>query len=225
METMENSGDTRYEEMFRFVEQCLDGYAAGAGSKDKIPYSRFDHTRRVYRWMMQLYEACEHREQMDLESLKIATIFHDCGYGKGRKGEHAVVGAKICRDYLKERNYSEEQITFICELISSHSDKQRIWADIPWELVLLMEADLLDDTGAHAVVMDIWMESTEEEVSFESIRDHIARFSLKQINNNPMRTPAAREIWEKKSALVKAFYESYCRDLAWEQWLGLSGEN
>lgn len=74
MENMEN-GDTRYEEMFRFVEQCLDGYAAGAGSKDKIPYSRFDHTRRVYRWMMQLYEACEHREQMDLESLKIATIF------------------------------------------------------------------------------------------------------------------------------------------------------
>lgn len=216
MENMENSRDTRYEEMFRFVEQCLDGYAATGGRKDKIPYSRFDHTRRVYRWMMQLYEACEHREQMDLESLKIATIFHDCGYGKGRKGEHAVVGAKICRDYLKERNYSEEQITFICELISSHSDKQRIWADIPWELVLLMEADLLDDTGAHAVVMDIWMESTEEEVSFESIRDHIARFSLKQINNNPMRTPAAREIWEKKSALVKAFYESYCRDLAWE---------
>lgn len=76
-----------------------------------------------------------------------------------------------------------------------------------------MEADLLDDTGAHGVVMDIWMESTEEEVSFESIRDHIARFSLKQINNNPMRTPAAREIWEKKSALVKDFYESYCRDL------------
>ena len=140
-------------------------------------------------------------------------FFHDCGYGKGRKGEYAVVGAKICRNYLRERNYSEEQITFISELISSHSGKQRIWADIPWELVLLMEADLLDDTGAHGVVMDIWMESTEEEVSFESIRDHIARFSLKQINNNPMRTPAEREIWEKKSALVKDFYESYCRDL------------
>ena len=213
---MEKSGDTRYEEMFRFVEQCLDGYAAVGWRNERVRYSRFDHTRRVYRWMMELYEANEHREQMDLESLKIAAIFHDCGYGKGRNENHAIVGAEICRNYLRERNYREEQISFICELISRHSDKKRMWEEIPLELILLMEADLLDDTGAHGVVMDIWMESTEEEVSFESIRDHIARFSLKQIENNPMRTPAAREIWEKKSELVRACYESYRRDLAWE---------
>lgn len=213
---MEICGDAEYEEMFRFVEQCLDGYAVISGKKDRILYSRFDHTRRVYRWMKELYEANEHRDQIDLESLKIATIFHDCGYGKEQTGNHAGVGAKICQSYLRDRNYREEQISFICELISSHSDKRRMWEDIPMELILLMEADLLDDTGAHGVVMDVWMESKEEEASFESIRDHIARFSLKQIDNNPMRTPAAREIWEKKSALVRAFYESYCRDLAWE---------
>lgn len=217
METkMQNVNENKYTEMFQYVETCLAAYDVHGGKeRNKIRYSRMDHTRRVYRWMMELYEANESREQIDIESLKIATIFHDCGYGREEQGEHAEVGAGICRKYLSENHYDEEKISFICELIASHSDKKRLGEDIPLELVLLMEADLLDDTGAHGVVMDIWMETTGENVSFESIRDHIARFSLKQIEKNPMRTQAGKQIWEKKSALVKEFYESYCRDLEW----------
>lgn len=209
--------ETIYTEMFDHVEKQLAGYDVHGGKKrNKIRYSRMDHTRRVYRWVMQLYEANENKSQIDIESLKIATIFHDSGYGSIEEGEHAEAGARICRDYLAGLAYSREKIDFICGLIASHSDKKKLQEeDISPELMLLMEADFLDDTGAHGVVMDIWIEATGEDVTFESIRDHIARFSVKQTQKNPMRTREGRRIWEEKSALVKAFYEAYCRDLEW----------
>lgn len=203
-----------YAEMFRYVEGKLSEYDVHGGKKrNKIRYSRMDHIRRVYRWMMELYEAEKERGQIDIEALKIATIFHDSGYGSIERGGHAGAGAEICREYLSGIHYPEEKIEFICDLIACHSDKEKLEEDVPRELILLMEADLLDDTGAHGVVMDIWMEATEEDVSFESIRDHIGRFSMRQIQKNPMRTEAAKRIWEEKSAIVKQFYEAYCRDL------------
>lgn len=208
--------ETMYTEMFDYVEKQLAGYDVHGGKKrNKIRYSRMDHTRRVYRWMMELYEASENKDQIDIEALRIATIFHDSGYGSIEQGEHAKVGAGICREYLTDIGYPGEKIDFICELIASHSDKKKLVEDISPELMLLMEADLLDDTGAHGVVMDVWIEATGEDVTFESIRDHIARFSLKQTQKNPMRTKAGRRIWEEKCALVKEFYESYSRDLEW----------
>lgn len=213
---MSTPDETMYTKMFDYVEKQLAGYDVHGGKKrNKIRYSRMDHTRRVYRWMMQLYEANENKSQIDIESLKIATIFHDSGYGSIEQGEHAKVGAGICRKYLTNMDYPGEKIDFICDLIASHSDKKKLEEDISLELTLLMEADLLDDTGAHGVVMDIWIEATGEDVTFESIRDHIARFSLKQTLKNPMRTREGKRIWEEKSELVRAFYGSYSRDLEW----------
>ena len=40
----------------------------------------FDHIKRVYRWMLELYEALEDKQEIDIDALRIATIFHDCGY-------------------------------------------------------------------------------------------------------------------------------------------------
>lgn len=204
-----------FEELFTYVKDALAAYDHhGCATKNRIKYSRFAHTERVYRWMLILAEdfACD----IDVESLKIATIFHDIGYSLNKENmhSHAADGAVLCREYLDSIGYPAKKTEFICDLIARHSDKEVLHReDTPLELVLLMEADLFDDTGAHGIVMDAWIQATKEDVSFESILEHIKKFSLKQMQVNPMRTEKARRIWEEKKELTNKFAESLTVDL------------
>ena len=46
-----------YDEFFAYVKDELAAYDHHGGvSKNRIKYSRFEHTERVYRWMMILAE-------------------------------------------------------------------------------------------------------------------------------------------------------------------------
>ncbi|MBR6537876.1 MAG: HD domain-containing protein [Lachnospiraceae bacterium] len=204
-----------YETLFDYVKESLAAYDNHGGvSKTRIKYSRFEHTERVYRWMMILAE--DFTYEIDMEALQIATIFHDIGYSLNKEDmhSHAQDGAALCREYLDSIGYPSEKADFICDLIARHSDKEVLHdADTPLELVLLMEADLFDDTGAHGIVMDAWIQATKEDVSFESILEHIKKFSLKQMQVNPMRTEKARRIWEEKKELTNRFVESLTVDL------------
>lgn len=204
-----------YEELFVYVKDALAAYDAHGGvAKTRIKYSRYDHTVRVYNWAMILAE--DYKDALDMEALQIATIFHDIGYALNKEDmrSHAEDGAVLCREYLESIGYSEEKTDFICELIARHSDKDSLYSEeSPMELVLLMEADLLDDTGAHGIIMDAWIRATREDVSFETILEHIKKFTGKQMQNNPMRTKKAYEIWEEKKELTNRFVESLTMDL------------
>lgn len=205
----------KYNDMFDYVGNLLLKYDShGGGPKHKINYNRTEHIKRVYNWMLKLYEGYKDKNSIDIDSLKIATIFHDSGYNEIERGNHALVGADICRKYLLEHDYPLEKIDFICDLIKLHSDKNRLMDDIPIELILLIEADLLDDTGAHGIVMDVWVEALNENTSFESILKHIERYTHKLMQTNPMRTAIAKEIWDKKTELTNEFYRQYKEDLA-----------
>lgn len=204
-----------YETLFAYVKNALATYDHHGGvSKNRIKYSRFEHTERVYRWAMIL--AKDYADTIDMEALQIAAIFHDIGYSLNKEDmyQHAEDGAELCREYLESIGYPAEKTDFICDLIARHSDKEELHReDTPLELVLLMEADLFDDTGAHGIVMDAWIQATKEDVSFESILEHIKKFSWKQMQNNPMRTEKARRIWEEKKDLTNRFVESLTVDL------------
>lgn len=206
-----------HEEVFLdYVRETLAAYDGHGGSaKTSINYSRFDHTRRVYCWALRLAE--DYEDSIDLETLRIAAIFHDIGYSVEKDlDHHAEHSAAMCREYLKKSGYPDERTEFICDLIAKHSDKTLLFGDIPMELVLLQEADLLDDTGAHGIVMDAWIEAYKENVSFESILAHIKRFTWRDMQNNPMRTEKARRIWEEKQNLTNRFVTSLAEDLACE---------
>ncbi len=209
-------------EVFDFVKQKLSGYDVKRGSEcHKIQYSRFEHTMRVYRWMQELYQACDRKDKIDYDALCIATAFHDVGYAKmqednSKEINHAEEGAKICRAFLDSYEFPECEKVLICSLIEQHSDKTRINDDIAEELILLMEADLLDDTGAQGIVLDIWMEANRQNISFQSIAEHIRRFSVRQVEKNPMRTDKGKELWERKRKLVYDFYREYCNDISVE---------
>ncbi len=204
-----------YDELFAYVKTALEAYDHHGGvAKNRIKYSRFEHTERVYRWAMILAE--DFVGKIDREALQVATILHDIGYSLNKEDmrHHAEDGAVLAKEYLESIGYPAERTAFVCELIARHSDKGILQdANTPMELVLLQEADLFDDTGAHGIVMDAWIQATKEDVSFESILEHIKKFSWKQMQVNPMRTEKARRIWEEKKELTDRFVESLSVDL------------
>lgn len=205
----------QYHEMIQYVKEKLLQYDEAQGDgKNVVPYNRFDHTMRVYHWMQVLYDGYPQKEQIDIEALSIATIFHDIGYCEVENiHNHAEGSARYCREYLEQRDYSPAKIDFICDLIARHSDKKNMY-DIPMELVLLREADLLDDTGAQGLVFDIWMETAcGKEVSFESILKHMEKYTVRLMQENSMRTEKAKEIWEEKRKLTEVFVNFYREDL------------
>ncbi len=203
----------QYAEMFQYVKNALSYYDThGRKGKLKFRYNRSEHTMRVCQWAVRL--ADEYPGEIDLDSLKIAAIFHDIGYSvEEDRTSHPANGAKLCREYLTARNYPAAQVDFICELILRHSDKECIHDDIPAELILLMEADLLDDTGAQGIVLDIWVESRREDADYASMLGHIREYTLRTMQKDSVRTPAAKRIWAEKRALAESFAESLSRDL------------
>lgn len=203
-------------DMMAYVKKWLDSYdTAGNPRKIKIGYSRFEHTMRVFKWMERLYAAYPDKEEVDLAVLSIATIFHDIGYcDQDGRACHAESSARMCREYLQNMDYAPEKIDFVCDIVSRHSDKEIMFDEIPAELVLLMEADLLDDIGAQGLVMDVWLEAVcVEDATFESILAHMEKYTFKMMQDKPMRTEEGKRIWEEKRLLTEAFVAAYREDI------------
>ena len=210
--------DRYKDDMLAYVNGLLAQYnAAGNPRARKIGYSRSEHIMRVYKWARKLYEAYPDKEAVDFEVLSIAAVFHDVGYCRASEGaDHAEASSKICRKYLLEKGYPLNKTEQVCSVIARHSDKHIIHDDIPIELVLLLEADMLDDMGAMGLVIDVWMEAVcGEDVTFRSILRHMEKYTLAEMQReNPMRTDEGRRIWEEKKALTEAFITSYKEDFS-----------
>lgn len=206
-----------YGDLIGYVEKLFDkNDEHGGRTKKKIKFDRFQHTLRVARYAERIYEglAGEEKALADYESLMTAAIFHDTGYTKTDGDGHGIVSAQICGMYLREQGYPVERIGFICSLVSRHSQKDRIHdMEIPLELVILMEADMLDATGAHGIVKDVWVEAKDSGATFKSMLDYIKSSALEDIEQNPMRTAPAKKIWEEKRSLTREFIRQYERDI------------
>jgi len=205
----------QHKSMFQYVEEILCNYDRKKGdkSKNKIAYDRYAHTERVYQWMIRITDELRN-ENLDLESLKIATIFHDVGYSNEKCEDHATASTIICRDYLERRKYPPEKIEFICYLIQHHSNKKLFHEkSTPIELVVLMEADMLDDTGAMGIILDAWIASKEENSSFDSVCRHFEKYTYRHMKQMEFVTGPGKKFWHEKRMLVYEFLRQYKRDL------------
>lgn len=197
-----------YKKMFQFVDNYL--------SQSNVPIlpfrKRSDHIKRVFMWSQRLIPK---EYSINKEALLIAAIFHDVGYATcSNFVDHAENGAVICQDYLKSHNYDEDMIAFIVYLVRNHSNKDLMTnKDTPLELILLMEADLLDETGALSITWDCMSEGSQEVQSFEKTHAHIMKYSYKDVNSNPMITELGKNFWEKKQTLTSMFIEQLSFDL------------
>lgn len=201
-----------YREMYRFVREHL--IACGGEESAAAPFRRrSEHILRMCGWAWRL--AAAYPGTVDIDSLMIAAIFHDSGYdGRERRAGHAALGAEVFDGYARHTGIPEAQRAFIHRLISLHSDKGLMRSpDTPPELLLLMEADLLDETGAMSLTWDALAEGAKPERSFIGACRRMNRYSARFLSENPMVTEAARRLWQRKQELIAVFLKALDEDL------------
>ena len=216
--------DVDYTGMIEYVRSVLEPVQTeGEGGigvhKLEFGYSRFEHSKRVLGWAKRLYDRTEDKTGLRYEDLMIATIFHDVGRSESAKTglmSHAAAGVPITREYLQAHGFSEERTEYICGLVGAHSDKWRMTdPDIDRNLLMLMEADYLDDMGALGLVMDtLIVRARKEKATFYDCYNHFCRYTLPMQYDSPMVTPEGKFFWDEKTEIVQRFVDHIRRDIS-----------
>lgn len=206
-----------YQNMYEDVKRLLADNDGIATKIYHFPFrKRSEHIWRVFQWAKRLVDESCFNVSIDKESLLVAALFHDVGYALSLEGsQHADNSAVIFNNYVSEKKLEMKNQNFISFLISNHSKKSLMnVTDTPLELIILMEADILDETGALSIVWDCMMEGGQTEQSFIKTYNHIKDYSYKTMENNPMKTNKAKEFWADKQYLMQEFIKHLAFDLA-----------
>lgn len=172
--------------------------------------SRFHHTIRVLHWCFRL---SEEENDIDKEALYTAAIFHDIGYTDRDNENHANRSCQAFLEYARTQHMAPELVEKVADMIAKHSDKGLLKEpDTSKELILLMEADLLDEEGAMGIVWDCMTLGNAHTNSYGNAYYHIMESSNKP-EPNPMVTPKAIKYWEKKKQIAAEFAEELKKDL------------
>lgn len=205
-----------YEDMFGYVKKILEDHNAEETRIHPCPFrKRSEHIKRVCMWAERITDC---GLPVNKEAVMIASVFHDSGYALAPyNSSHAQHSAEICRTYLQKNGYEHDFIDQVTYLVENHSNKHLMTEeDTPLELILLMEADLLDETGALSVIWDCMSEGLEQEQSFEKTYLHIQKYSYGIMKENPMITPKAKVFWIEKQKLVQEFVDHLSFDLGFD---------
>lgn len=221
-------GSADYRGMLSFVEHTLEetrteGEKEIGMHKLEFGYSRYEHTKRVLGWAKRLYDATADKTGLRYEDLLIATIFHDVGRAVAMQTgvDHAKAGVPITRDWLKSNGYDPERAEYIAGLVGSHSEKWRMHdPDIDRNLLMLMEADLLDDMGLLGIVMDtLIVRARKTDATFYDCYNHYESYTHPMQYDCPVVTKEAKALWDIKTESTDRFVEEFRKDIL------LGGEN
>lgn len=192
-----------YEEYINYVKNYLTVHNGIVPPDPQMAFrSKFQHTIRVLGWAKRLAEG---RNDVDTDVLYTAAIFHDIGYSNGSKDSHAERGAEAFYEYGIKMKMDLSFIEKVKNIISLHSSKELLKENnIPIELIILMEADLLDEEGALRMVWYSVDKGVSGTQSYEDIYRHIVMGNNKRLVN-PMITKKAKYYWNEKQKLVEAF--------------------
>jgi uncharacterized protein len=205
-----------YSEMYEDVKKLLADNDH-ATKITRLPFRlRSAHIWRVFQWAKRLIDGNLFEKPIDEEAVLIAALFHDVGYALPLEdSQHAENSVIIFNQYAAEKSFDSKKQEFISYLISNHSKKALFSAEgTPMELIILMEADILDETGALSIVWDCMREGGQTEQSYIKTYRHIEAYSYKTLDENPMITDRAKEFWANKQELVREFIKQLEFDLA-----------
>ena len=213
-------GNADYSGMLSFVKHTLEDVRTEGKNgmhKTEFGYTRYEHTKRVLSWTKRLYDATPDKAGLRYEDLMIAAIFHDVGRAvSAQTGEdHAKAGIPITRDWLLSNGYNPERTEYIVSLVGAHSEKWRMHdPDTDRNLLMLMEADLLDDMGLLGIVMDtLIVRARKEDATFYDCYNHYERYTHPMQHDCPVVTPEARAFWDEKTESTDRFMEQFRKDI------------
>lgn len=201
----------KYKEYLKYVKEYLILNHGSVSPNPLHPFrSRFHHTIRVLHWCFRL---AEDREDVDKEVLYTAAVFHDIGYTDRDNEHHAVRSGKAFHEYAAAHHMDPDFRERVEQLIYCHSNKELLRRpDTSMEMILLLEADLLDEEGAMGIVWDCMTMGNAHATTYVQAYEHIMESSNKE-EPNPMVTPKARQYWEEKKKTVSDFVKLLEYDL------------
>lgn len=197
----------------QYVRRMLLAHDTDSIRREQPFRSRFDHIQRVCVWAERLLAQGLVAQP---DALRLAAAFHDIGYIQGREG-HGGHSAQWLMDYAGLEGIDKAVAGHAAFLAAEHSDKQKWLSDTeaPADLILLMEADLLDEEGAMGIALDC-MTGGAIGLNYEGVWRRMQTYEPPRLLRNPMVTPLARRFWEEKQALIEAFMRAFAFDLGME---------
>lgn len=201
-----------YQEELTYVKTYLEK-TNGLYTDNRSFRNRFEHTKRVLMWAKRI----SYGLNVDKKVLYLSVIFHDVAYGdcKNDIKKHTEIGAKIFYEYAKNR-YDSSTIDKVCYCIKNHSNRSELSTSMPIELVLLIEADMLDEEGLMAFEWDSLACGNDMKKSYNDALAKHKNYLDKFLNQDPLITKKARYYWKRKQNSVKRYYKELVFDLKTE---------
>ena len=199
-----------YNEMLEYVKnELLENDLERQRTVKHTFRSRYKHITRVLGWCKRIEDDLE----CDKDILYTSAIFHDIGYKYGQE-EHAVASSAMFKEYAEKHNFDKEFTEKVAYNIFHHSEKKLLNDEnTSNELILLLEADLLDEEGALAIVWDLLARGAKLPKDYHEALDEIYGFSGKILDQDFMKTKKAKMYWERKKEFVKNFIDELKFDL------------
>ena len=171
---------------------------------------KYSHTKRVVAWAKRLLL----HEKADADVLLYAAVFHDVGYTVS-PANHPVHSAEICSKYLYLNGFDDAFIQRVLDCILKHDNKELLKDDeTSIEIILLIEADCLDESGAMSVLRDALSEGLTENTSYSKTYQRLLERRIMQpLNNLFCKTETAKIFWQEKQKLYLEFIRSLQIDL------------
>jgi len=191
-----------------YVKSMFDNHPEHA--TQYIFREKYSHTKRVFAWAKRLLKT----EEADADILLYAAIFHDVGYIVSGT-DHWKYSAEICKKYLSENGFERIFIEQVLECILNHDNKELLYDDkTSKEIILLIEADCLDESGAMSVLRDAISEGFSGNTRYNIVYKRLLeRRIVRQPNDFFCVTETAKKIWQEKQKLYFDFISSLKIDL------------
>ncbi len=207
-----------FEKEFEYVKDYLTTTNGELSRRETETFrKRSEHIKNVCTWCLRIYNELDEifKSRVSLDCILLAATFHDVAYGvESFYNSHPLEGAQIWKEYAIRNNYDINKIEYVSFLIKEHSNKELLKEkDTPLELIILMEADILDEEGAMSICWDMINLSYKHPQSYLDCYYKIIKYSAHILNENPMKTKPAIRYWQNKQNLVKEFINQLEFDL------------
>lgn len=147
------------EKLISFVEKSIEEQ-----TRHKHPFrDRLSHTYRVMGWVIKLWK----KTGGDIEVLYTSVLFHDAGWSDDKP--HALVSAKLAKGQLKKMGFDNKFINRVVNCVKKHSSKEFKADELNLEEKIIMDADLLDETGILGFVFDAMQAAIGDDPSYTKV--------------------------------------------------------
>lgn len=171
--------------------------------------SKYEHTKRVLNWTYRLTQ----KEEGNIEIIELAALLHDIGYDirTNAKIDHQITSAHFAKNYLNRiKQMDKEFIKKVVYVIETHSNKKQPKETLNSEQKIMMDADMLDETGALGILITAMKSAYKRGTSYLLAYNRMLKFQEKYyLETQNLKTKYGLEIYKNKVKLMSNFIKSF----------------